>query len=65
MKVVFNLNKWPSGYGLDIETENDCYGFAGKCGGGVGHVEKKFTTSETQLEKLRDIINKALEEKKC
>lgn len=63
MKVRFNITKWPSGYGLDIETEKHDYGFAGACGGGIGRTEKTFATSRTQLEKLREIIDEILEEK--
>lgn len=62
MNIIFNLTKWPAGYGLDIETEDRCYGFAGKCGGGAGRTEKSFTTSQTQLKELRSIIDEALKE---
>lgn len=62
--VVFNLTKWPSGYGLDIETDARCYGFAGKCGGGTGCTEKSFITSQTKLKELRDIIDEILKEER-
>lgn len=63
MKVRFNITKWSSGYGIDIETDKHDYGFAGACGGGVGITEKTFTTSYVQLERLREIIDEILGEK--
>lgn len=62
MKVRFNITKWPSGYGIDIETQQHSYSFAGSHGGGMGRTEKSFTTSRTQLERLREIIDEILEE---
>lgn len=62
MNVTINLTKWPGGYGLDIETDKHDYGFAGRCGGGVGHTERSFRLNETQARELLAILKEELEE---
>lgn len=52
MSVKINLTRWPGGLGLDVETTKDGYGFAGVCGGGVGHTEKSFILSEYSAREL-------------
>ncbi len=60
MSVKINLTRWPGGLGLDVETTKDGYGFAGVCGGGVGHTEKSFILSEYSARELLRILEEEL-----
>lgn len=57
-KFFLDITQWPSGIGVGIENEKgESYGFAGACGGGVGHTIQRFTISGARLEKLKEILN--------